>query len=105
MKNENNIVTINQKNFVAILKADKNIQGKENTSSIFLNCYLMEKHLIHQDNSFSCQQLFLEPGTIPDIEHITVKNQMQKPALMDNFLVENLYLIKGKNVNSNHVCN
>lgn len=56
----------------------------------------MEKHLLHQDNSFSCQQLFLEPGPGPDIEHIIVKNQMQKPALMDNFLVENLYLIRGK---------
>lgn len=35
MEKENNIVTINQKNFVTILKANKNVQRKENTSSIF----------------------------------------------------------------------
>lgn len=55
----------------------------------------MVKHLIHQDDSFSHQQIFLEPGKVLDIKYIIVekkKKQIPKPALVDNFLVDNLHI-------------
>lgn len=35
----------------------------------------MVKHLIHQDDSFSHQQIFLEPGKVLDIKYIIVEKK------------------------------
>lgn len=36
----------------------------------------MTKHLIHQNDTFSCQKIFLESDIVPDIKHISSEKQM-----------------------------